>query len=223
MTKKTVLSTRVLPQELISQLHEKDFDVILHDFISINQLPKEKWLPKMVNFSCAVFTSQHAVKAVLSNNINLKGKLIAALSGETQRSLNEAGLSILATGNQASDLAREILKFNISTATFFCGNLHRDELPTLLLQHGVVVNKVIVYNTQLTPHRIAKHFDAVLFFSPSAVNSFYQQNDLPKNAVCFCIGQTTASALKSSPARIVVATNPSPHEVITKVLHHEFN
>jgi uroporphyrinogen-III synthase len=170
-----------------------------------------------------VFTSQHAVKAVLSSNINLMGKLIAALSGETQRSLNEAGLNVLVSGNQASDLAQEILKFNISTVTFFCGNLHRDELPTLLLQHGVVVNKVIVYNTQLTPHKVATHFDAVLFFSPSAVNSFYQQNDLPKNAVCFCIGQTTASALKSSLAQIVVATNPSPHEVITKVLHHEFN
>lgn len=223
MTKKTVLSTRVLPQELISQLYEKDFDVIHHNFISIYQLPQEKWLPKADNFSCAVFTSQHAAHAVLSSSINLTGKLIAALSGETQRSLNEAGLNVLAIGNQASDLALEILKFNVSKVTFFCGNLHRDELPMLLQQHGVMVNKVIVYNTQLTPHKITKHFDAVLFFSPSAVKSFYQQNDLPKNAVCFCIGQTTASALKSSLASIIVATNPSPHEVITEVLHHEFN
>jgi len=41
-----------------------------------------------------------------------------------------------------------------------------------------------------------KRFDGILFFSPSAVESYLKSNTI-KDEMCFCIGETTAEALEN--------------------------
>ncbi|HEX5668158.1 MAG TPA: uroporphyrinogen-III synthase, partial [Chitinophagaceae bacterium] len=64
-------------------------------------------------------------------------------------------------------------------------------------------------------------FDGIIFFSPSAVESFFSMNQISNNTICFAIGDTTANALKQhTNNRIMVAKNPRQEDVIAMVIDH---
>ena len=58
------------------------------------------------------------------------------------------------------------------------------------------MQELVVYQTQATPVRLKKEYDAVLFFSPTAVTSFFSINTLSQQTVLFALGGTTAGALR---------------------------
>ena len=63
-------------------------------------------------------------------------------------------------------------------------------------------------------------FDGILFFSPSAVESYLKQNTI-KNEICFCIGKTTAETLeKKHKKNIVIAEQPTIDDVIAAVIEY---
>ena len=78
-------------------------------------------------------------------------------------------------------------------------------------------NEIQVYETTLTPHKIKTKVDAILFFSPSGVESYLAENKI-KNEICFCIGETTAEALEKTTRNIIVAEQPSVENVIDDVI-----
>ena len=87
------------------------------------------------------------------------------------------------TANDAVSLAELIAEDRfVDEVIFFCGDQRRDELPEILRQHEVVVNEIVVYQTIAVPHKIEKQYHGILFFSPSAVQSFFQKHstDFPK-------------------------------------------
>ena len=86
---------------------------------------------------------------------------------------------------------------NIKKATHFCGNLKRDELNEILTQNKIEVNEIEVYRTVLNERKFEEVFDAVLFYSPSGVQSFIEDNET-NESIAFCIGQTTANEAKKN-------------------------
>ena len=103
--------------------------------------------------------------------------------------------------------------------TFFSGNLLLDTLPVSLKIAGIKFNEVKVYVTKLTPVAVPGPFDAVLFYSPSGVESFLANNTIG-NAVCICIGDTTARAIKNPEVQMVIAAKPSIENVIIRCIKH---
>src|SRR5207249_7417762 len=85
------------------------------------------------------------------------------------------------TAVNASSLADEIINSNVQEIIFFCGDQRRDELPDKLAKHQVRVKEIVVYKTSSTPKRISKNYQAILFFSPSAVKSFFSINTIPED------------------------------------------
>jgi uroporphyrinogen-III synthase len=70
----------------------------------------------------------------------------------------------------------------------------------------------------LSPQPIKEKVDGILFFSPSAVESYLAANKI-KNEICFCIGETTAEALEKNKIKnIIVAHQPSIEDVIDDVI-----
>ena len=125
--------------------------------------------------------------------------------------------SIAYTG-YAADLAEIItLIYKSESYTFFSGNKRRDTLPDALKEAGVIFNEIEVYETTLTPHKIKESVDGILFYSPSGIESYLKDNKL-KNETCFCIGDTTASALENSTKNIIVAHQPTIEDVIESVI-----
>ncbi len=105
-----------------------------------------------------------------------------------------------------------------------CGDLKgknvRDVLPNTLKENQVTFNEIEVYQTSFTSHKMKSKHDGILFFSPSAVESYLKTNSI-KNEVCFCIGETTAEALENRKIKkIVIAEQPTIENVIAEVIEY---
>jgi uroporphyrinogen-III synthase len=77
---------------------------------------------------------------------------------------------------------------------------------------------MIVYQTTETPKQVNTDYDAVLFFSPSAVRSFCSANQLKAHVVCFSIGTSTATTIREySDNKILIADAPTLEAVATQI------
>jgi uroporphyrinogen-III synthase len=167
-----------------------------------------------------VFTSRNAVRSYRKNadkfSLETKRKFVYCLSGATKKAvLKLKKVQLAATAHNASTLAEKIAAYkNIREVNFFCGNIRRNDLPENLKSAGIAVKETVVYDTVLTPKKITKKYNAILFFSPSAVRSFFSVNLLKENIPCFCIGETTAKALQEfTQNEIIIADENSASAV----------
>jgi uroporphyrinogen-III synthase len=216
MNKTVILSTKTLTDIQRQELLGADFELFEDDFISTK---KQEFELNSINDNL-IFTSQNAVQSVLENaNVDdLKNKNVFCVGLKTKILLAEAGFNVVAYTGYAADLAEIItLIYSQENYTFFSGNLRKEALPNALTAAGVKFNEIQVYETQLTPIKIKEKIDAILFFSPSAVESYMKQNTI-KNEICFCIGETTAVALDKITKNIIVADQPSVEDVIEDVI-----
>ncbi len=217
-----ILSTKKLLTKQKQLLLDANFEVIEADFIQI----------KIKNFELTnvndnlIFTSQNAVESVLENPkcSELSGKPVFCVGMKTKDFLEENGSEVAVYTDYASDLAEIIsLIYSDETFTFFSGNLRRDVLPKALKENQITFNEIEVYETNITSHKIKSKLDGILFFSPSAVESYLKMNTI-KNEICFCIGETTAEALeKRKIKKIVIAEQPSVDNVIVEVIKYYKN
>lgn len=216
MSKIHILSTKILSPIQKQELIKADFEVTEADFIKTEN---KKIDLKEVNDNL-IFTSQNAVNSVFQHADleKLKSKNVFCVGLKTKIVLSESGFNVVAYTGYASDLAEIItLIYSSESFTFFSGNLRRETLPVALKEAGVKFNEIKVYETTLTPHKMKTKADAILFFSPSGVESYLKENTI-KNENCFCIGETTASALDKITKNIIVADQPSVEDVIEDVI-----
>ncbi len=244
MSKQTnILSTKKLLPNQKQLLLDANFSVIEEDFIKT----------KIKNFEFSsfggvsegrgglkvnenlIFTSQNAVQSILNHPKfeDLKDKNVFSVGMKTKDLLTENGFNVVAYTGYASDLAEIIsLVYSNETFTFFSGNLRRDILPETLKENGIIFNEIEVYETNLTSKKISSPnlskgkengFDGILFFSPSAVESYLKSNTI-KEEMCFCIGETTAEALENKKIKnITIADKPSVENVINEVIEYYKN
>lgn len=172
--------------------------------------------------TAVVFTSMNAVSSVAAYINGDKPDWEIFCIGNTTRQLAARYFgeqSINTVGNNATDLAdKMIASKQIKQVVFFCGDQRREELPGKLRQNGIAVQEVIVYHTISTPHKIDKAYDGILFYSPSAVQSFFYANAVPASTVLFAIGQTTADAIKSFTDNLIIESErPGKDELVKKM------
>lgn len=215
-----ILATKILSANQKQELVKAHFQVIEADFIKTET---ENFELTELNDNL-IFTSQNAVRSFLKNPKqeelipNLRDKNVFCVGLKTKILLSEAGFNVVAYTGYASDLAEIItLIYANESYTFFSGNLRKDTLPKALAEAGIKYNEIQVYKTSLTPHKIKEAVDAILFFSPSGVESYLKENKIKKET-CFCIGETTAEALEKVTKNIIIADQPSVENVIEDVI-----
>lgn len=234
MAKHKVLSTKKLEPSLIEQAKENDIEIIEQEFISIQPILNQETLDKIVSLvnqgiHTIAFTSANAVDALnsymhIGNSYFSTKWNVFCLSGKTRQAVSNALLlnkKIAAEASNATELASRIIKLGVKEIIFFCGNKRRDELPAALKNAGVKVHEVILYETTETPVVVENDFDAVLFFSPSGVQSYFTSNELDENKVCFAIGRTTATSIATfTNNKIIISKSPNQEMLLASVLSH---
>jgi uroporphyrinogen-III synthase len=191
-----IVFTRVPDKVVTSQLTERGWRISAHDFISKQIRIPENIFPDSIHKNIAL-TSQSGVEAflMLLNQLQLDRETyrIFCIEQATQQAALQGGLKVQGTAPNATSLADEILKYpDIHCVTHICSNRRRDELSVKLKSKGVEVQDLVAYRTELTPLALNRSYDAIVFFSPSAVDSFLSQNTL-LDIPCVCIGKTTES------------------------------
>lgn len=224
-TRLNILSTRPLHKRIIESAAEQNISIDCISFIETrpltNKAVKEKIQKLSTEKITAVFTSMNAVDAV-KENLTSKPVWRIFSMGQTTKDLIAdffGSENIIATANDAGALADAIIEKNEKNIFFFCGDQRRDELPQKLKSKDINLEEIAVYNTIITAQKISKEYDGILFFSPSAVESFFLANSINGAVVLFAIGNTTSDALRSFVKnKIIIAELPGKEELVKKMV-----
>lgn len=204
-----LLSTKILTQPQRDILSKANIHVIEYNAIRVEILDFDD----NIIANNAIITSQNAVKAIVNSNAIIKRCF--CVGEKTKTALENNGINVIKMTHYGAELAHYIVNnYNNELFWFFCGNRRRMEIPQLLTQNQIPFKEIEVYKTILNKQHISELPEAVMFFSPSAIESFSSNNSLNKKTV-FCIGKTTAEAAKRYTNKIHIASKPT----IESVLH----
>ncbi|MFB9089550.1 uroporphyrinogen-III synthase [Flavobacterium paronense] len=213
-----IVSTKKLSEKQKQLMLSANFTIFEEDFISIQRKIFE--IDSMNDY--LIFTSQNAVESVLRNNkiAEIKTKKCFCVGEKTKAILKQNDFQVIEYSDYAAELASIICnQYSKNSFTFFCGTIRRDVLPEALQLAKIKLNEFEVYETLLTSYKIDFVPNGILFFSPSAVESYLQENKI-EDEICFCIGNTTAEALKYVTPNIIIANQPNIENTTMKSIEY---
>ena len=219
-----MLSTKTLDPAALQYAQTQHLELTCIDFIETSGLPFNTTDLDTTTFDTVAFTSANAVQYFFDNKnatALLANKLVFALQGKTAEALAARNIQIAGTAPSAAELAEVIISGNsVKSVLHICGNLKLTALEDALTFSGITYRYLLVYQTvKQGGKKVNDDFDAILFFSPSGVDSFLIENDLSSDVTCCCIGQTTAGVLKQRTGRnnIILPKEPTPTAMLAAV------
>lgn len=206
-----VLSTKKLTPSQREIIHNSNINLVEYNAISIDTLPFES-IDEIEN---TIVTSQNTARILIASKAQLKN--VFCVGKKTAALLIENNFNVVKISKNASELASFIVeKHKKDSFMFFCGDKRREELPGALTENRINFTEEILYKTTLNSQKFEVKFDAILFFSPSGVDSYIQENSL-ENSVAFCIGNTTAKEAKKYMSNIVVSSQATIESTIDEL------
>jgi uroporphyrinogen-III synthase len=208
----TILSTASMPLEKIPP-HPDSVEIRMVPFIEILARQDEETKSRITELAkekqTVIFTSAQAVKTVTACLQHKPDWEIYCVGTETRLRIGNwfGPNTYLHSAENAQALSEIIIGDKIKDAVFFCGDQRLDILPEKLKNQNIRLTELIVYETRLTPVRLEKTPDAVLFFSPTAVRSFFSLNSLSPETPIFAMGKTTAATLKQYTGNPVIISH----------------
>lgn len=211
----SILSTKKLAENQRQLLLHADCSLVEYNAIKIEIINFEK--PELVEN--AIITSQNAVLSILNSELRILNCFCVGI--KTKNLLQKSGFNVVECSEYAENLADLLIqKYNNRKFHFFCGNLRSDEIPLKLKENKIHFEEIQVYNTTMNPNKFEREFDAVLFFSPSGVKSFWEVNKVfSVNPVSVCIGKTTAAEAEKYTNKVVIANSTTIESVIAKAVN----
>lgn len=209
--------------------------------------PLDAALDQLEEFDWIIFTSENAVRAVVKragvrgNLRNVAGRRsrAAAVGPTTAAAAERAGFFVdyQAKTHSGAALAEELGE-RLRGQSIFLPRSDRanPDLPQLLKHFGASVTEVIAYRTvtpvNLDQEKIAailhRDFDAILFFSPTAVEHFVEtvgteplaalQNQVAMTAV----GPITAAALRQAGIETMLVSSDTTSDAVIAALQTHF-
>lgn len=224
-----ILCTRPLNPLLINKAKQAGIDIDELSFIETGPIQsieiQQEIEQAFLQTATVVFTSMNAVEAVAFYQETRQPDWKIYCIGTTTLKLvsNYFGEEKIAgSANDATELAELIVKdATTGEVIFFCGDQRRDELPGILRNSDIEVNEIVVYQTIVVPHKTSKAYHGMLFFSPSAVASFFTHNKLPATTILFAIGNTTANEIKKhTTSKIVISDEPGKENLVRTMMEY---
>lgn len=214
--KTTVFSTKSFTEDQRLLFHEKVVPES-DDFIKINlnRIPPRLLKNEIQN---VIITSKNAVEALLTNfsAIELQFKNIYCVGRRTKRLVEQRIGKVKHTEKNAEKLANYLVEYIEGTeVTYFCSDLRLDDLPRILNENNITINEIKAYQTKFDSKKIEDTVEGVLFYSPSTVQSYKQNNTA--NGIAYCIGETTAKEARKHFKEVRIAKVPTVESVIELV------
>jgi len=224
-----ILITRPVDDTLIEQAKESGLDMEVISFIETEPIQTVELQQEIENAllqtATVVFTSANAVEAVAAQLDGQDPDWEIFCIGKKTKELVEEYFGqhhIAGYASNAGDLAQVIIdSTNADEIIFFCGDQRRPELPHTLKQQGIRVEEIVVYQTVGVPRKVNKNYQGILFFSPSAVDSFFELNKATDKTIFFAIGNTTAEAIrKHTTNKTVVSAQPGKNHLVEMAIEY---
>lgn len=208
-----VLSTKILTESQTNLLLNANLSLVQYNAIEIKPL----YSPDSFHnnyFENAIVTSQKSVDFIKSAKI----ERCFSVGQKTAELLKKYNFHVEVVAEYGADLAEIIAKkYSDFSFRFFCSEQRRDELPSKLKSQNVSFEEIHLYKTQPKLKKFHRNFDAILFFSPSGVKSFFELNSA-KHSTLICIGETTARCARKFSSEVFVAKYTSIESMIVKTV-----
>ena len=215
-----LLSTKIVSKKFKDLLIKNNYQIEEKSFIKILPFKSKSNISILENI---IFTSKNAVKIILRNSIiknNLANKNIYCVGKSTAELIKKNNLNLIKSEDNSKNLSKFILanfKNSKNSFTYFSGKKRIRELENNLKKNNINIIVHEVYDTLLTPLKINDLYDGVIFYSPSAVKSFFKGNNSLNNTYGFCIGNTTAKELYNYSNRFSVAKSNSEENMLESI------
>lgn len=206
-TESEILFTTSLSSSNLSFLDKQGLSFCCLPFIETNHIPAQDWALSVSELQKArtalVVTSKNGARALGENLHELPAELthnIYATGPKTAAVLAEYDLSCsIPDTYNAGHLGQLLIEDKVQSVLHLCGNLTSPQLNQMLTEADISYKQAVVYKTTLNPVQInEKAFGHVVFMSPSAVESFAEQNQFPDISRYYAIGPVTAAALEKA-------------------------
>ncbi len=222
-----ILSTKKI-SENFKKIYKENFKFFSYDFLEISFL-EQKNLENIFKNSenIFIFTSQYAIKSILENK-NLKEKILKnklkayAIEWKTSDLVKKAWFEILETWKNSLDLVEKINTKNFKLIHLTTEN-HLKDMQVFLEKKWIKLKTINVYEKKLSPKKIDFEFEAILFFSPSAIESFFKNNIINENIIVFCIWKITKKYfLEKKLKNKIIITEKHSEEDLLKTMQNYF-
>lgn len=223
----SILSTRPIDESLIKEAGQLNIEIEILSFIETEPIGSPEVQQEIKNAlqksSTVIFTSRNAIEVVANKLYGQQPDWRIYSIGNTTKQLVKKYFgeeAIAGEADSAEELAEVIVKKdNSDELLFFCGDQRRDELPAILQNNDIRVNEIVVYRTIIIKNKIEKAYRGILFFSPSAVQSFFSNNKISDQTILFAIGNTTANEIKKhTNNKIIISDKPGKENLVMKMI-----
>jgi uroporphyrinogen-III synthase len=217
MTNPLVLSTKKLRFHQLERLMGAQCDVIDYDALQIEIQPFS--IPKKPNYW--VFSSQNAVRSFLANpTASAHQHPILCVGEKTKSLLEENGQKVIKIAPNMLELVDFIQK-SMKNEHFLhiCGNRKLADFAAGMQKSGISYAEVTAYHTHLVSRVQTPEPQGLLFYSPSGVESYLQTNSIGASW-CFCIGETTATAVRPLTEHLTVSPKPDADLLVAAAATH---
>jgi uroporphyrinogen III methyltransferase/synthase len=253
LTGKRIVITRAAAQSeaLAQELFERGAIPVVLPLVSFAEpqdfAPLDAAIAGIEQFDWMILTSSQAVRALVKRGEDLKVGLIrskrklriACVGPVSAAAARQAGLSVeyVAETHTGAALAEELGKRLQGTKVFLPrSDRGNPDLPLTLKRHGAEVTEVIAYRT-VRPDAVDEEKlrqiadgagDAVLFFSPSAVQYFgemfgsEQLRVLQDKLAITAVGPVTAKALRDAGVQRIVLAGDTTAAAVIEALERYF-
>ncbi len=219
-----MLSTKILDDSVLQYGAQYNINIVCHAFTQIVPLSFFLSTQQLNIYDSIVFTSQNAVFQFFSQGYKISSSLsVFCISEQTQIALKNYGITTVQSALNAKALAEKIIQHQTKKILHVCSKQRLTILETKLSNHHIQYDCLEVYDT------IAKDvvvdmtsFDAILFYSPSGVESFFASHQLEKRQIISCIGTSTATGVqnKNLGNTILISPIPTPQTMIHQLRLH---
>ena len=215
-----LLSTKILSEGFKDRLLMNSFSLVEKSFIKISPIQNIKLADSN---QAIIFSSQNAVKIALDNS-EIKSlvdqKPIYCIGKKTALLLVKNGQKVVKIAQNSSDLALFIQKnYQNESFSFFCGKSRVKDLEHVLSVNDIPIKPVEIYETLPQPHIVKGHFEGIIFFSPSGVKGYAINNGF-EDTHCFCLGSTTAKAVRKFTPKLTIAKTPDELQLFYSITKH---
>ena len=222
-----ILSTKILSKNLVKKIKKNNLEFFEHNFLKISYKKLENKNINLLqenNNLIFIFTSKYALENI--KKIKIKNKKCFAIEWKTSELAKKNWFEILGVWKNSLDLAEKInnslLELKNKTLIHLTTENHLKDMEDFLKKKWIILETINVYEKKLNPKKIDFQFDAILFFSPSSIDSFFIKNNLEKKVIIFCIWETTKKYLleKKLKNKIIISKKSSIKNLVEEIFNY---
>jgi len=215
-----ILFTKTFLLEEIQNKLGSDFEPL---FINVIQTLSVKTPLEISDYQNFIITSYSAIEHFVKKAKFSRNSHFFVVGEKSAKALKEMGYVVTLQAKNAEILSQQIIKeIPKGKIMHLCSSIALKTLENKLSEAGYTYVKNVVYTTEpLFPVNNEKA-DALVFFSPSGVESYFKNNKVEKEEI-FAIGKTTQKTLEKYTTKKIIRSEKENLEDLLQVIKTHYH